>query len=60
MSATEKKSVEFGKGKVDIMGLLKHAKKSGLKYFFIEQEEYAVNAFESMEFDFKYLQDHNA
>lgn len=55
MSATEKRSVEFGKGKVDIFGLLKQAKQSGLKYFFVEQEEYAHNAFESMEYDFNYL-----
>lgn len=58
MSATERKSVEFGKGKVDVMGLLKYAKKSGLKYFFVEQEEYAVSAFESMEYDYKYLMAH--
>jgi sugar phosphate isomerase/epimerase len=55
MSAAEKKSVEFGKGSVDIIGLLKQAKLAGMKYYFIEQEEYAVNAFESMEYDYNYL-----
>jgi len=53
-----KKSVEFGKGKVDILGLLKQAPKAGLKYFFVEQEDYAVNAFESMQYDFTYLKAH--
>jgi sugar phosphate isomerase/epimerase len=58
VSLAEKKSVEFGKGKVDIMGLLKQAKKAGLKYFFVEQEDYAVDAFDSMRYDFNYLQTH--
>lgn len=58
MSAVQKHSVEFGKGNVDLMGLLKQAKASGLKYFFIEQEEYASTAFESMEYDFKWLMAH--
>jgi hypothetical protein len=26
-----------------------------MKYYFVEQEEYAVNAFESMEYDYDYL-----
>src|ERR1700730_9292956 len=55
MSLTEKKSVEFGKGGVDIIGLMKHAKQAGMKYYFIEQEEYAVNAFDSLEYDYNYL-----
>src|SRR5580658_6922021 len=50
-----KKSVEFGKGKVDLLGLLKQAKKAGMRYYFVEQEDYAVNPFESMEDDFSYL-----
>jgi sugar phosphate isomerase/epimerase len=55
MNIAEKKSVEFGKGSVDIMGLLKHAKQAGMKYYFVEQEEYSVSAFESMSFDYDYL-----
>ena len=55
MNVTEKKSVEFGKGSVDIIGLLKHAKQAGMKYYFVEQEEYTSNAFESMEEDYNYL-----
>jgi sugar phosphate isomerase/epimerase len=58
VDSTGKKSVEFGKGKVDIIGLLKQAPKAGLKHFFVEQEDYSVNAFESMEYDFNYLKMH--
>jgi sugar phosphate isomerase/epimerase len=53
-----KKSVEFGKGKVDIPGLLGNAKKAGMRYYFVEQEDYAVNPFDSMEYDFNYLKTH--
>ncbi|HVZ97627.1 MAG TPA: sugar phosphate isomerase/epimerase [Chitinophagaceae bacterium] len=60
MSRTERRSVEFGQGKVDVLGLLQYAAKSNMKYFFVEQEEYAVNAFESMEYDYKYLKAHEA
>jgi len=55
MSLTEKKSVEFGKGRVDIIGLMKQAKQAGMKYYFIEQEEYAVTAFDSLEYDYNWL-----
>jgi sugar phosphate isomerase/epimerase len=58
MSPTEKKSVEFGKGSVDIIGLMKQAKQAGMKYYFIEQEEYAVNAFDSLEYDYNWLSEH--
>lgn len=55
MSKTEKKSVEFGKGSVDIKGLLQHAKQAGMRHFFLEQEEYEHNAFESIQIDYDYL-----
>jgi sugar phosphate isomerase/epimerase len=58
MNLTEKKSVEFGKGGVDIIGLMKQAKLAGMKYYFIEQEEYAVTAFESLEYDYNWLSEH--
>jgi sugar phosphate isomerase/epimerase len=54
MNLTEKKSTEFGKGQLDITGLLKEYKKSGMQYFFIEQEEYGKSAFESLEYDINY------
>jgi sugar phosphate isomerase/epimerase len=55
MAKTERRSVEFGQGKVDIKGLLQHAGQSGMKYFFLEQEEYAHTAFESIQIDYDYL-----
>jgi sugar phosphate isomerase/epimerase len=56
MNVSEKKSVEFGKGSVDIITLLKHGKEAGLKYYFVEQEEYALNAFDSLEYDYNWLE----
>ncbi|MES2274913.1 MAG: TIM barrel protein [Bacteroidota bacterium] len=50
-----KHSTEFGKGSLDVAGLLKHGKESGLKYFFVEQEEYTTNPFESMKQNMDYL-----
>ena len=58
MNVHEKKSVEFGKGSVDIVALLKSRNEAGMKYYFIEQEEYAVNAFDSLEYDYNWLADH--
>ena len=55
MDKVQRRSVEFGNGKVDIKGLLQHAKQSGMKYFFLEQEEYAHSAFESIRIDYDYL-----
>jgi hypothetical protein len=59
MARTERRSVEFGQGKVDIKGLLQHARQSGMKHFFLEQEEYAHSAFESIQIDYDYLADLN-
>ena len=56
MDTTKMQSTEFGKGKIKVVELLKNAKKSGAKYIFVEQEEYASTALESMKFDFDYLQ----
>jgi sugar phosphate isomerase/epimerase len=51
-----KGSVEFGTGNLDIVGLLKRSKESGLKYFFIEQEEYpAGSPLASMKLNMEYL-----
>lgn len=48
-------STEFGKGRIDITGLLKHQKKSDMKFLFIEQEEWEHSALESLAFDYNYL-----
>lgn len=55
MDKVRKQSTEFGLGQVDIKGLLQHAKQSGMSYFFLEQEEYAHSAFESIRIDYDYL-----
>ena len=49
-------STEFGKGQVNVLQMLQNAKKSGVKHIFVEQEEYASTALESMKYDFDYLQ----
>ena len=58
MNTAEKKSVEFGKGSVEIITLLKHGKEAGIKYYFVEQEEYAINAFDSLTYDYNWLAEH--
>jgi sugar phosphate isomerase/epimerase len=55
MDLKKKESVEFGKGGVDIKKLITSGKKAGMKYFFVEQEEYSVSAFDSLTDDYKYL-----
>jgi hypothetical protein len=55
MDASKKESTEFGKGAVNIVEMLQNAKKSGVKHIFVEQEEYANTALESMKYDFDYL-----
>lgn len=55
MDASKKESTEFGKGQVKIVEMLQNAKKSGVKHIFVEQEEYASTALESMKYDFDYL-----
>jgi sugar phosphate isomerase/epimerase len=55
MNTAAKQSTEFGKGNLDIRELFKSGGKSGMKYFFIEQEEYTVSAFQSLKEDLEYL-----
>jgi sugar phosphate isomerase/epimerase len=56
MDVSKQQSTEFGKGQVKVLEILKNAKKSGVKHIFVEQEEYASTAMESMKYDFDYLQ----
>jgi sugar phosphate isomerase/epimerase len=55
MNIAKKESTEFGKGNVDISKMLQNAGKSGMKYFFVEQEEYTNNALESSRHNIEYL-----
>ncbi len=55
MNMTEKVSTEFGKGGLDIVAMLNNRDQSGVKYIFIEQEEYDSTPLESMTFNVAYL-----
>ena len=55
MDLAKKHSVEFGKGQLDILSMLKNRKQSGLDIMFVEQEEYASTPFESMKENMEYL-----
>ena len=55
MNMTEKESTEFGKGGLDIAKMLGAKDKSGVKFIFIEQEEYASTPLESMKHNMEYL-----
>jgi len=59
MDLKEKHSVEFGKGGLDVKKMLQNSKKAGMKYFFVEQEEYTGTAFECLEFNINYLKNLN-
>ena len=56
MDVQKQQSTEFGKGQIKVLEILKNSKKSGVKHIFVEQEEYASTALESMKYDFDYLQ----
>ena len=55
MNLKEKHSVEFGKGSLDVKKMLENSKKAGMKYFFVEQEEYNGTAFDCLEYNMNYL-----
>lgn len=55
MDLQKKQSTEFGKGGLAIQQMLQHSKAAGLKYFFVEQEEYSVGPFESMKENISFL-----
>lgn len=55
MDMAKKHSTEFGKGSLDIKMMLSNSKKSGMKYFFVEQEEYGSTPLESMQQNMQYL-----
>ncbi len=55
MATSKKESTEFGKGLVNISQMFRNAGKSGMKYFFVEQEEYAVGPMHSARHNYDYL-----
>ncbi len=56
LNIAEKRSTEFGKGSLPIKNILDHANASGLKYYFIEQEEYSMQPLDAIQYNLKYLQ----
>lgn len=56
MDRKKMESTEFGKGAIDIRRMLQHADKSAMKYFFVEQEEYAGAPMASVKHNYNYLQ----
>ncbi len=55
MKKTKKESTEFGKGQIDVAAMFRNAKASGMKYFFVEQEEYTGTPMESCIHNYSYL-----
>ena len=55
MDLQKKQSTEFGKGGLPILQILQHSKQSGMKYFYVEQEEYTNSPLESMKENMDYL-----
>jgi len=55
MDPAKKQSTEFGKGNLPISDIMNSIKLSGLKYYFVEQEEYASSPIESMKHNLAYL-----
>ncbi|MCU0404968.1 MAG: sugar phosphate isomerase/epimerase [Chitinophagaceae bacterium] len=50
-----KKNSDLGKGTIDFPGIFKHKGEAGLKYFFVEQENYAVSPYDSIEKNIAYV-----
>ncbi|MBO3270086.1 MULTISPECIES: sugar phosphate isomerase/epimerase family protein [Hymenobacter] len=55
MKKGEAHSTVLGTGRLDVAKLLRSAKKSGMKYFFVEQEEYEGAPLASMQRNIAYL-----
>ena len=55
MDLQKKHSTEFGKGGLQVAQMLANSEQSGMKYFFVEQEEYASTALESLKQDIDFL-----
>jgi sugar phosphate isomerase/epimerase len=55
MDMQKKQSTEFGKGGLQIEKILQQRKQAGVKYIFVEQEEYTTDPWESMKQNMKYL-----
>lgn len=59
MDKVKKESTEFGKGMVNIAEMFRNESKSGMKHFFVEQEEYTSTPMESLRYNYDYLKKMN-
>ena len=50
-----RESTEIGQGVIDFPGLFEKKRKSGMKYYFVEQEEFKMDMVESITMSYKYL-----
>jgi len=55
MKKDKEESTEFGTGRIDIKRMFQNAEKSGMKYYFVEQEEYAGEPMASVKHNIDYL-----
>ncbi|WP_018616762.1 sugar phosphate isomerase/epimerase family protein [Segetibacter koreensis] len=55
MNLVKKQSTEFGKGGVNIAEMFKNESKSGMKHFFVEQEEYTTTPMDALKYNYDYL-----
>ena len=55
MKKDKAESTEFGKGRINIAQMFRNASTSGMKYFFVEQEEYAGAPMASVQHNINYL-----
>ncbi len=49
-----RKNADLGKGTIDFPSIFKYKKDAGLKYYFVEQENYNVSPYDSIEKNFDY------
>jgi len=53
----EKKFTEVGNGTIDFISIFDHAGESGMKYFFVEQDQCPGNPFDSINQSYTYIKD---
>lgn len=55
LDAATRKNADIGSGTIDFKEIFRHKKTSGLDYFFVEQENYAVSPLESIKNSIAYV-----
>ncbi len=54
-STPQRKSTEIGNGIIDFPAIFAQKEQSGMKHFFLEQEEFKMDEFESLTISYNYL-----